>query len=100
MSKIITAGEYDPTKLTPDEIEQLLRLRGLRDEEIDTSDIPEIKEIPRDAVRGRFYRGPRVLLRPDLQQYFSELAERKGVPLSDLVNETLAKAVAVAEVAR
>jgi uncharacterized protein (DUF4415 family) len=31
-------------------------LAAMRDSEIDTSDIPEIRELPSDAVVGRFYR--------------------------------------------
>jgi len=69
-------------------------------DEIDTSDIPEIRELPAGTVRGKFYRGATVHLTEELRQYFADLSHRKGVPLNDLVNDTLLKAVAVAEVAR
>jgi hypothetical protein len=101
MSKIITVSEdYPGRQLTDEEVEQILKLRDMRDEDIDTSDIPEIKAIPKNAVRGRFYRSPMITLTEDLRRYFSELAMRKGVPVNDLVNETLEKAIAVAEVAK
>jgi len=101
MSNLITVDEdYLHRKLTDEEIEQLLKLRDIRDEDIDTSDIPEITELPKNAVRGKFYRGSMVHLTEDLRRYFCDLSRRKGIPLNDLVNETLAKAIAVAEVAR
>jgi hypothetical protein len=101
MSNLITVDEdYLHRKLTDEEIEQLLKLRDIRDEDIDTSDIPEITELPKNAVRGKFYRGPMVHLTEDLRRYFCDLSRRKGIPLNDLVNETLAKAIAVAEVAK
>jgi hypothetical protein len=70
------------------------------DSEIDFSDIPEIRELPAGAVRGMFYRGPTIRLSEDLRCYFADLARRKHVPMNDLVNETLQKALAVAEVAK
>ena len=74
--------------------EELLALLDKPDDAIDTSDIPEIRELPSTAIRGRFYRGPAVFLTEELRRYFADLARRKGVPMNDLVNETLAKAVA------
>jgi len=101
MSRLITVSEDRlRQELTAEEVERLLELRDKRDAEIDTSDIPEITELPAGAVRGKFYRGAQVTLRPDLLEYFTALAQRKGLPLEQLVNDTLAKAVAVAEVAR
>jgi hypothetical protein len=72
----------------------------VRDEDIDTTDIPEVKEIPPGTVPGLFYRGGMVRLREELRTYFADIARRKGVPINDLVNETLEKAVAIAEVAK
>ena len=101
MSKIITVSEDAlQRKLTDAEVEQLLKLRDIRDEDIDLSDIPEITEIPKNAIRGRFYNGPVITLSAELHQYFRDLAARKGVPVNELVNETLAKALAVMEVAK
>ena len=48
-------------RLHPDlsrrQAEDVVRLAYMRDEDIDLSDIPEIQEIPPNAVRGKFYRG-------------------------------------------
>jgi len=86
--------------LTPEQKAEVLALMNMRDEDIDTSDIPEIKEIPPGTVPGLFYRGNVVRLNKGLRTYFADLARRKGVPMNDLVNETLEKALAVAEVAK
>ena len=44
------------TKLSAEKRNELRRLAAKPDREIDLSDIPEIREIPPDAVIGRFYR--------------------------------------------
>ena len=44
------------TKLTAERRKELQKLAARPDREIDLSDIPEIREIPSDAVIGRFYR--------------------------------------------
>lgn len=43
-------------KLTAEQRKELQKLAARPDSEIDLSDIPEIQEIPPDAVIGRFYR--------------------------------------------
>ena len=43
-------------KLSADARKELEALAAMPDSEIDTSDIPEIRELPSDAVVGRFYR--------------------------------------------
>jgi uncharacterized protein (DUF4415 family) len=43
-------------KLSDDRRKELQKLAAKADGEIDFSDIPEIREIPPDAVIGRFYR--------------------------------------------
>ena len=73
------------------------------DDTIDFSDIPEITEIPPDAVRGKFHkpdsaRQVPVFLSLELQSYLLEIAQRKGISLSDLVNDILGKEIAIAEV--
>jgi hypothetical protein len=78
---------------------EILSLMNLSDEDIDTSDIPEVS-IPPGTVPGLFYRGSSVRLNESLRRYFWELSRRKGISVNDLVNETLEKALAVAEVAR
>ena len=44
------------TKLSAEKRRELQKLAAKPDREIDLSDIPEIREIPPDAVIGRFYR--------------------------------------------
>ena len=84
--------------LSRQQAEEILNLMNMREEDIDLSDIPETDFS--GGVRGLFYRGATIRLKEDLRRYFCELFRRKGVPLNELVNETLAKAVAVAEVAK
>jgi uncharacterized protein (DUF4415 family) len=43
-------------KLTSKERNRLAVLASQSDDDIDTSDIPEIQELPSDAVIGKFYR--------------------------------------------
>jgi uncharacterized protein (DUF4415 family) len=43
-------------KLSPERRKELKALAKKPDEEIDLSDIPEIQQIPADALIGRFYR--------------------------------------------
>ena len=43
-------------KLSSKKRKELKRLAGRPDAEIDRSDIPEIRELPAEAVIGRFYR--------------------------------------------
>jgi hypothetical protein len=76
---------------------ELLALMDKRDEDIDTSDIPEVRELPPNAVRGRFHRSHAVHLTRELHAYFSAVAERKGVALSDLINDILSKEIAIVE---
>src|SRR2546422_11513611 len=84
--------------LSRQQAEEILVLAEMPEEDIDLSDIPETDFSK--GVRGKFYRGPIVRLNEDLRRYFCDLSRRKGVPLNDLVNDALAKAVAVAEVVR
>ena len=44
------------TKLSAEKRKEVQKLAARPDGEIDLSDIPEIREIPSDAVIGRFYR--------------------------------------------
>ena len=43
-------------KLSPEKRRQLQQLASQPDREIDLTDIPEIQQIPSDAVIGKFYR--------------------------------------------
>ena len=100
MLKQFSEEELLRRPLSPREKAEVPALMNVRDEDIDTSDIPEVKELPRGTVPGLFYRGATVRLTEELRTYFADLARRKGVPMNDLVNETLQKALAVAEVAK
>jgi hypothetical protein len=84
-------------KLSETQREDILAVTGQRDEDIDYSDIPPIREIPANAVRGRFYRGHAIYLTDELHAYLSTIAVRRGVSLDDLVNNVLSKEVAIVE---
>ena len=47
-------------KLSPEKRKELQKLAARPDHEIDVTDIPEVLEIPSDAVIGRFYRTRKV----------------------------------------
>ena len=96
--------------LTPQQIERLNRLAEMPDSEIDTSDIPGIEELPPHAVRGEAARGEMVRRRrPDgklplpvyltaeLEDYLCAIASRRGLALNDLVNDLLAREIAIVE---
>ena len=86
--------------LTPERTEELNGLAAQPDSEIDTTDIPEITTIPPNAIRGKdwkHYRGKTIILTDELHAYFSALADRKGVSINALVNDFLAKEIAVVE---
>jgi hypothetical protein len=81
-------------------IRALEALQAVGDDDIDFSDIPEIREIPPGAVRG-LSNVPRiepVYLDRELQIRLSAIAVRKGVSLSDLVSQLLRKEIEIAEV--
>ncbi len=84
-------------KLSEEQRDDILAIAGQRDEDIDYSDIPPVREIPPNAVRGKFYRGHAVYLTDELHAYLSTVAMRRGVSLDDLVNNVLSKEVAIAE---
>ena len=84
-------------KLFDNQRAEISALAMKRDEDIDYSDIPPIREIPSNAVRGRFYRGPAVHLTKEVHNYFSDVATRRGVSINDLVNSVLSKEIAVVE---
>ena len=84
-------------KLSEKQDEDILAITGQRDEDIDYSDIPPIREIPADAVRGRFYRGHAICLTDELHAYLSNIAMRRGVSLNELVTNVLSQEVARVE---
>lgn len=84
-------------ELTDDQRKDIAALTSQPDEDIDYSDIPPLREIPSNAVRGKFYRGPAIYLTGDVHAYFSTIALRRGVPINDLVNLVLTKEIAMIE---
>jgi hypothetical protein len=83
--------------LTEEQKREILALIEKGDQDIDLSDIPEIDFSK--GIRGLSYCGPMIRLREDVRVYFADLARRKHVPMNDLVNETLAKAVEIVSIA-
>jgi uncharacterized protein (DUF4415 family) len=49
-------------KLSAEDRKELRKLAARPDREIDLTDIPEIEEIPSDAVIGRFYRPKKTIV--------------------------------------
>ena len=84
-------------ELTDDQRKDIMALTSQRDEDIDYSDIAPVREIPSNAVRGRFYHGPAIYLTGEVHAYLSTIASRRGVPLNDLVNLVLSKEIAMVE---
>jgi hypothetical protein len=84
-------------ELSDTQRKEIAALAAQRDEDIDYSDITPIRNIPLDAVRGRFYRGPAVYLNSEVLAYFSEAAMRRGVSINELVNNVLSKELAIFE---
>jgi hypothetical protein len=97
MRKQFSEQELLGKPLSEEQKAEILKLSAISDDDIDTSDIPEIRALPPNTVRGRFYRGATVQLSEEIRRHFADLAIRKGVPLDELVNETLAKAVEFAD---
>ncbi len=79
---------------------ELLALLDRPASEIDTSDIPEILELPPGTIRGRVRGGQSVRLNEELRQHFADKSRREGVSFDDLVIETLSKAVASSPASR
>jgi hypothetical protein len=74
------------------------------DSDIDFCDIPPLTDEQLASARRGGHRAEGIVrLREDLRVYFADLARRKRVPMDDLINDTLAKAVemvAIAEVVK
>ena len=84
-------------ELTNDQRKEIAALASQGDEDIDYSDIPPVREIPSNAVRGKFYRGPAIYLTGEVHAYLSTIAMRRGVPLNDLVNLVLSREIDLVE---
>jgi len=95
MLKRYSEAELLGKPLSEQQKHELLALMDQRDEDIDLSDVPEIREIPADAVRGKHNAGPDVVfpipvyLEPDIRAFLMRRATSKGVPLDRLVNDLL-----------
>ena len=102
MIKRFSEDELLGKPLSEEHKRQMLAVMEMKDEDIDTSDIPEVRELPAGAVRGRdFRRSPHqvpVYLDPALQSRLLAIALRKGVSLSALVGQLLRKEIEIAEV--
>jgi hypothetical protein len=109
MLKRFSEEELLRKPLSEEQKQELLALMDMGDENIDTSDIPEIT-LPVYAVRGEAARREMVRRRrPDgqfptpvylsaeLEDYLTAIANRRGVSLNDLVNDLLAKEIAIFE---
>ena len=75
--------------------QELKRLATMSDDDIDTSDIPEVRDWSR-AERGRFHRSGStdnvpLYLDRDVTAFLKERAAALGIPLRDLANEMLKK---------
>ena len=87
-------------RLTSEQVEELNRLAAKPDSEIDFSDVPEIAEIPPNAIRGKdwkHYRGKSIVLTEEIHAYFSAIADRRKISINDVVNDVLAKEIAFVE---
>src|SRR5271169_6052346 len=100
MLKRFSEEELLGKPLSEKQKKELLALQEMREEDIDTSDIPEVRELPPGAIRGKdFRRGAPVpvYLNQDLQSYLQAAAKRKGVSLNDFVNDLLNREIAIVE---
>jgi hypothetical protein len=84
--------------LSAEQKARILELLEAGDEGIDFSDIPEVTEIPKDAVRGRFLCAAPIYLKKDMYRQLAAIAIRKGVSLNYLVGQLLQKELEIAEV--
>ena len=88
------------SKLSEQQKQDILAAIDRKDEDIDLSDIPEVTEIPANAIRGKdskHYRGSTIVLAEEIHAYFSAVADRKNISINDVVNDVLAKEIALVE---
>ena len=100
MLKRFSEEELFGKPLSEEQKKELLALMEMRDEDIDFSDIPEIRELPPGAIRGKDFHPSApvpVYLNRDLQNYIQAAARRKGVMLNDLVNDLLSREIGIVE---
>jgi predicted DNA binding CopG/RHH family protein len=92
----MTLEEVRKRKLPKAEMEQLKRLAALPDDQIDTTDIPDLADFV-GGVRGRFYRPvtQSVTIRmnaPDLEAA-RQLSKLKGIPYQTYIKGRLHEAL-------
>ncbi|WP_293000791.1 hypothetical protein [Nevskia sp.] len=85
------------SKLTAKQRQELEALAAQPDDQIDTSDAPEIQDWS-NAERGRFYHKDAVKQIPiyldaDVMEFLADRAERRKIDTSTLANELLKKNV-------
>ncbi len=85
------------SKLTAKQSQELEALAAQPDDQIDTSDAPEIQNW-NNAERGRFFRKDAVKQIPvyldaDVMEFLADRAERRKIDTSTLANELLKKDV-------
>jgi len=85
------------SKLTAKQRQELEALAAQPDDQIDTSDAPEIQNW-NNAERGRFFRKDAikqipVYLDADVMEFLADRAERRKIDTSTLANELLKKDV-------
>jgi len=85
------------SKLTAKQRQELEALAAQPDDQIDTSDAPEIQNW-NNAERGRFFRKDAVKQIPvyldaDVMEFLADRAERRKIDTSTLANELLKKDV-------
>src|SRR5437870_532801 len=100
MLKQLSEEELLGRSLSEAQKQELLALMDKSDEDIDLTDIPEVRELPPGTIRGGFRRGRSVHLSPDVHAYFSTIAARKGGTLDVLINDILRKDVALMDAAK
>jgi D-serine deaminase-like pyridoxal phosphate-dependent protein len=100
MLKQFSASELLGKPLTDQQKREILALVDKGDEDIDLSDIPEIDFSK--GTRGKFHRADTIFRVPiyldaGLHEYLATVAGRKGVTLTELVNDLLGKEIAIVE---
>src|SRR4051794_41093090 len=83
MVKRYSEEELLGKRLSDEQKAELLALAEKGDDEIDTSDIPEVQELPSGTVRGGRYAARTVHLTAELHRYVSTIAAQKGISLTD-----------------
>ncbi|MFZ0312368.1 MAG: BrnA antitoxin family protein [Candidatus Korobacteraceae bacterium] len=82
-------------KLSAEKRRELQKLAKRPDSEIDCSDIPEIRELPSDAVIGRFYRPKKtsvtIRLDSDVLAWLKALGEGYQTRINDYLRQMMSQ---------